>query len=69
MIEKCLDASLWQLSVNASIGAEYKVTNSFGFYVEPGLGYYFNDGSSVSTVYKDHPLNYNLNFGLRFSLR
>ena len=69
MIEKCLDASLWQLSVNASIGAEYKVTNSFGFYVEPGLGYYFNDGSDIPTIYKDRPLNFNLSIGLRFHLK
>ena len=68
-IDKMLDSSIWQFSVNASAGAEYKLTDIFGLYFEPGVGYYFNDGSSVSTVYKDHPLNYNLNFGLRFSLR
>lgn len=69
MIEKCLDANPWQLSVNGGVGAEYKVTNSFGFYVEPGLGYYFNDGSDIPTIYKDRPLNFNLSIGLRFHLK
>ena len=68
-IDKMLDSSTWQLSVSGAAGVEYKLTDRFGLYFEPGVGYYFNDGSSVSTVYKDHPLNYNLNFGLRFSLR
>ena len=40
----------------------------FNLYFEPGVGYYFNDGSSISTLYKDHPLNYNLSIGLRISL-
>jgi hypothetical protein len=69
MIEKCLDANPWQLSVNGGVGAEYKVTNSFGFYVEPSLGYYFNDGSDIPTIYKDRPLNFNLSIGLRFHLK
>lgn len=68
-IDKMLDSSTWQLSVSGAAGVEYKLTDRFGLYFETGVGYYFNDGSSVSTVYKDHPLNYNLNFGLRFSLR
>ena len=68
-IEKCLDASPWQFSLNGAAGAEYKLSNSISLYAEPGLGYYFNDGSSTPTIYKDHPLNFNLNFGLRFNLK
>ena len=69
MIEKCLDASPWQLSLNGAAGAEYKLTDFFSLYAEPGFGYYFKDGSSIPTIYKDHPLNFNLSFGLRFSLK
>ena len=68
-IEKQLNASPWQFSLNGGAGAEYKLSNSFSLYAEPGLGYYFNDGSSTPTIYKDHPLNFNLSFGLRFSLK
>ena len=69
MIEKCLDASPWQFSVNAGVGAEYKVTNNFGLYAEPGVGYFFSNGSSIPTIYQDRPLNFNLNVGLRFHLK
>ena len=58
-----------QLSLDGAIGAEYKFSNRFSFYAEPGLGYYFDNGSSVSTIYQDHPLNFNLNLGLRIDLR
>ena len=69
MIEKRLDDSSWQFSLNGAAGAEYKLSNSFSLYAEPGLGYYFKDGSSTPTIYKDYPLNFNLNFGLRFNLK
>lgn len=68
-IEKRLDASPWQFSLNGAAGAEYKLTNAFRLYAEPGIGYYFKDGSSTPTIYKDHPLNFNLNIGLRFNLK
>jgi opacity protein-like surface antigen len=69
MIEKSLDTSPWQFSLNVAAGAEYKLTNFFSLYAEPGLGYYFKDGSSTPTIYQDHPLNFNLSFGLRFNLK
>ena len=68
-IEKQLDASPWQFSLNGAAGAEYKLSNSLSLYAEPGLGYYFKDGSSTPTIYKDHSLNFNLNIGLRFNLK
>ena len=68
-IEKSLDTSPWQFSLNGSVGAEYKLTNFFSLYAEPGLGYYFKDGSTTPTIYQDHPLNINLSFGLRFNLK
>ena len=68
-IEKSLDTSPWQFSLNGAAGAEYKLTNIFSMYAEPGLGYYFKDGSTTSTIYQDHPLNFNLNIGLRFYLK
>ena len=68
-IEKCLNASPWQFSLNGAAGAEYKLTDFFSLYAEPGIGYYFKDGSSTPTIYKDHPLNFNLSFGLRLNLK
>lgn len=68
-IEKMLNASPWQFSVNGATGVNYELTDRLNLYFEPGVGYYFNDGSSISTLYKDHPLNYNLSIGLRINLK
>ncbi len=69
MIEKSLDTSPWQFSLNGAVGAEYKLTNFFSLYAEPGLGYYFKNGSTTPTIYQDHPLNFNFSLGLRFNLK
>lgn len=63
-----LGARPFQLSVNAAAGVQYNISPSAGLYAEPGISYYFNDGTSVRTVYKDRPLNLGLNLGLRFTV-
>lgn len=57
----------WQYSVNAAAGMQLNLSSVVGLYVEPGVNYYFDNGSSVSNIYKEKPLNFNLEFGLRFS--
>ena len=78
MIEKCVSAEMtdseikprpWQWSVNASVGAEYYITRQIGFYLEPSLGYYFDDGTKLEHYYKEHPLAPSLQFGLRLYLK
>lgn len=68
-IEKRLDACPWQFSINGAVGVEYKLTDYFSLYAEPGLSYFFKDNSSTLTIYQDHPLNFNHSFGLRFHLK
>lgn len=58
----------FQFSVNAAAGIQLNITDMVGVYVEPGLSYYFDDGTDIKTIYKDKPLNLNLNFGLRFTI-
>lgn len=58
-----------QWSVNASAGLQYKINDILGVYLEPGVGYYFDNGSNVSTIYKEKPLNFNFTVGLRFMVR
>lgn len=58
-----------QLSVNAAAGVEYDINRHVGIYAEPGIGYYFNNHSGVTTVYKDKPLCFNLSIGLRFTVK
>ena len=58
-----------QFSVSSGLGAEYKYNDLLSIFVEPGVGYYFDNGSSVSTFYQDKPLSFNLNLGLRFQFQ
>lgn len=61
-------AKPWQLSVNAALGAQFDVLRNVGVYVEPGVSYYFDDRSPLSTIYKEKPLNFNLNMGVRYTI-
>lgn len=56
-----------QWSVSASLGLQYNLSHLLGIYLEPGAAYYFSNGSPVETFYSCHPLNFNLELGLRFS--
>ena len=55
-----------QLSVNAAIGAEYKIDDRLSVFAEPGISHYFDNGSELSSIYKERPTNFNINVGLRF---
>ena len=57
-----------QMSVNAGVGIQFDFIDNVGIYAEPGLSYYFDDGSELQTIYKEKPLNFNLNVGVRFKL-
>ncbi len=57
-----------QWSVNAHIGAQYSFNRLVGLYVEPGVAYYFRNGSPVNCIYSERPFNFSLRAGLRFSL-
>lgn len=58
----------FQLSANISAGVRYDFTPTVGIYAEPGLSYYFDDGTSLQSIYKQRPLNFNLNVGVRFTV-
>lgn len=57
----------FQFSANIGAGIQYSLTRKVGLYVEPGMSYYFDDNSPVETIYKEKPLNFNLNLGLRLT--
>ena len=59
----------WQFSVHGAAGVEYDVIPQLGIYAEPGVKYYFNNGSNVSTFFKDKPTSFNLQLGLRLNLK
>jgi len=56
-----------QLSAMASLGLQYKINEQLSVYAEPGLSYHFDDGSPVSTIRKEKPLNFNLLCGVRMT--
>ena len=77
MVEKCVRADVdgssvskkpWQWSVDAAAGAEYTFIRQLGVYLEPSLGYYFDDGTSLEHYYKEHSLAPSIMFGLRLHL-
>ncbi|WP_449388921.1 outer membrane beta-barrel protein [Chryseobacterium lineare] len=57
-----------QVSVNTAVGVQLKVVKYIGIYAEPGLGYHFKDNSSLKTIYKEKPLNFNVKLGIRILL-
>lgn len=56
-----------QFSTQAAVGLQLDVMPQVGLYVEPGVKYYFDNGSNVSTFFKDKPCNFNLQVGLRWN--
>lgn len=75
-IEKCVYGKIGtesetvkpvQLSVMGAIGAQYNISNRVGLYVEPGVSYFFDDGSSIQTIRKESPCNFTLQAGIRLT--
>lgn len=71
MVEKCVAGDIkptpLQLSLNAAIGVQYKLTDRLSLYAEPGLSYHFDDGGPVTTIRKEKPLNVNVLCGVRMT--
>ena len=72
MIEKCVYGKLGsekqtvkpvQLSVAGAVGAQFNATKHVGIYVEPGVAYFFDDGSNVQTIRNETPCNFNIQAG------
>ena len=55
----------WQYSLNASVGAGYKIHKDISFYVEPRITYYLNN-NQPENVRTKNPLIMGFNTGLRF---
>ncbi len=66
--EEDVKMSRLQLSAQVSAGAEYKASKAVSVYVEPNVSYHFDNGSDISTIYKDKPLELGLSMGVRFTV-
>lgn len=57
-----------QLSVNLGLGAEYRITDGFGIYLDPSINYYFYSHQPKS-IRTEKPFMFNLSIGIRFHVK
>lgn len=55
-------------SAGIAPGAEYHFGQLVSLYAEPTLSYYFKSDEAPQTLYKDNPLYFTVNIGVRFNL-
>jgi hypothetical protein len=56
------------LSASAATGFEYKFSDHFGIYAEPGVAWHIHSRSDLPDYYRDHPFSFDLHVGVRFDL-
>jgi len=56
------------VSLNAAAGAEYKFSERFGIYAEPGFALHSRPKGNLPDYYRDHRFSFDLHVGFRFSL-
>ena len=53
-----------QWSATFGLGLQYDFTPHLGFYIEPSLQYFFNNGSNIQSYRTEHPLQITLPIGI-----
>ena len=56
-------------SLNAAAGLQANLPGSFGIYLEPGVSYHFVGDNKVRSIYTEHPFDFVMSFGLRYSFK
>lgn len=56
-----------QWSVGVSVGVQYRLSPHWGVYMEPTLNGYVPNGSSVHTIWTEHPFSFTMPLGIRFT--
>lgn len=54
----------FQLSATLSAGIKYALNEKISVFAEPGISYYFDNDSPITTIRSERPLNFNLLCGL-----
>ena len=57
----------WQWSVGTGLGLEFNFTPNIGLFAEPSLHYYIPTGTQIETYRTEHPFNFSLPIGIRFT--
>ena len=58
-----------QFSLGGSVGVSYQLMPWLSLYAQPGLRYYPDNGSRLQNIFKEKPLNIDLQFGIRFGTK
>ncbi len=56
-----------QWSIESGIGLQYDFTPKWGIYVEPSIKWYIPNGSTIHTIWTEHPFTVTVPFGIRFT--
>lgn len=59
----------FQFSTTIAPGAQVRFTRNIGVFVEPGLSYSFDDGTTLLSRFKAYPLDFQLKMGVRFDFK
>ena len=54
-----------QWSVNAGMGLQFNITPHIGIYAQPGVTYYFDNGTK--TIRAEHPWNVTMPIGIKLT--
>lgn len=65
--EKSTIHAPWQWSVGTGLGVQYNFTSNIGLFAEPSLQYYIPTGTQIETYSTEHPFNFSLPLGIRFT--
>jgi len=65
--EKSTIHAPWQWSVGTGLGVQYNFTPNIGLFAEPSLQYYIPTGTQIETYSTEHPFNFSLPLGIRFT--
>ena len=57
----------WQWSVGTGLGVQYNFSPNIGLFAEPSLQYYIPTGTQIETYRTEHPFNFTLPIGIRFT--
>jgi hypothetical protein len=54
-----------QMSVNTAIGAQYEIFPKLSVYAEPGISYYWGNGTDIETYRTENPTCFDFHIGLK----
>ena len=57
----------WQFSATYGLGLQYNFTPNIGLFAEPSLQYFITMKSDIETYRTEHPFNFSLPIGIRFT--